>query len=508
MTRKDVKSIHTVLAIDLGASGGRAILCHFDGERLHLDEVHRFVNNPVEKDGYLMWDFDMLLSEIKTGIKKAAEAVPFESIGIDTWGVDYGIVRGDKLIEGPVCYRDTRTRGLSKEIPKGLHPFEMYLRVGIQMMEINTIYQLEALKREKPELFIDPECKLLMMPDLFNWALSGKATAEITISSTTQLFDPHFKRFDYGLIRGLGFNNDMFQKTVEPGEFLGMLKDDIREELGLPESHMIKILAVAGHDTASAVAAVPFNPKKALFLSSGTWCLIGAELEQAMLTRTSADANLSNEVGYGGKIRYLKNVTGLWLVQQMRESMKKPGRDLGFEDMENLAKSAKPYELFIDPDAEVFSLPGDDMLQRIHDYLVETCQAAVSDIEDVKYQAQVLRCVYDSIALKVRMACDKISENLDRNFKIIHMVGGGIQSELLCQTIADLTQRTVHAGPVEATALGNAAAQFIAGGYIKNHEEARRIIGESFEVKVYEPGVHLKAANKAYKEFQKLISNN
>ncbi|MCL2704123.1 MAG: rhamnulokinase [Defluviitaleaceae bacterium] len=489
--------MNVVLAIDLGASSGRAMLCFYEDGRFRLQEAHRFENIPITRDGRLMWDYKTLLREVKTGMKKASGVTHIDSVGIDTWGVDFALVTKDgEILEGPAHYRDTRKNGISEEVFKDVPPEFIYRRTGIQFMEINTLYQLYALKRDRPELF-GQDLRLLMMPDLLGWSLTGKFCAEISIASTSNLVDPYFKQWDNGLTDKLGLGPIIpwFQNIVHPGTELGAVKPEILEELGLPD---MRVISVAGHDTASAVAAVPYNPENTLFLSSGTWNLIGAELDGPVRSAESAAANVSNEIGYGGKIRFLKNVTGFWLVQQARETFRAQGKSLDYAALESLALESAALRHFIDPDNPDVASPC-DMPAQIRACCRRTNQSVPES------DAALMRCIYDSLALKLRMAAESLETNSGKTFGAIHLVGGGTQSALLCQTIADITRKRVDSGPVEATALGNAAAQFIANGTLKDIGEARRVIRESFDIKQYNPAIPHETAEIAYTRFKALI---
>jgi len=471
------------LAVDIGASGGRAILCSIKDNKFILDDIHRFTNEPVLANGLLYWNFPSLFEDIKLGIRKAAEIVDFESLGIDTWGVDFAMVsHSGEIIEGPVSYRDGRTGGVPDELHKTVGSAEFYIRTGNQQMAINTVYQLAALRKVRPDLFALLDYNVLMMPDLFNYALTGKAAAELSIASTTQLLNPQLRDWDYELMDLLGYPRAWFPPIVNPGSVLGGLRPELCSEISV--SRDIKVINTCGHDTACAAAAAPFE-ERSLFLSSGTWMLIGAMLDEPVLTAESAAAELSNEVGFGGKIRYLKNITGTWLLQQSAEELR-----LSFQEMEKLAKEATTCLNYIDPDAREFQSPG-EMLAKIG--------AAIGNNE----LKTVLRCIYDSLAMKVRYSAAQIEKNTGNVFININMVGGGTQSALLCQTIADITQRTVYAGPVEATAMGNAIVQFIANGYISSIAEAREMVRNSVKITVYKPAISASAADTAYISFLK-----
>lgn len=478
-----------VLAIDFGASSGRAILAFFDGEKIKLKEVHRFVNEPVEKDGRLFWNFDALLKDLEEGIVKAYRTAPFDSIGIDTWGVDYGMIKKDgSLVSLPRHYRDQRTNGRSKTLGSK----ELYHRTGIQIMDINTLFQLMSERDENG--FKDCE-KILPMPDLFAFFLTGEVSAERSIASTTQMLSSKSGKWDEELLQSLNIPASVLPPIVESGSKKGVLSKSVCEKLFVPA---IPVTAVCGHDTQSAAFAAPFKKgKDAVFLSCGTWSLLGAELDSPVLTDEAAKCGLSNEVGYGKKVTFLKNIIGLWLIQESRREYKRQGLDLSFAEIEKLSREAGESKCFIDPDDPIFTPPG-NIPARVQKYCKETNQYFP------KTKGENFRCIYESLAMKYRTAIEELEHCTGKKFTAIHIVGGGVRDSLLCSLTASYCKRKVTAGPVEATAFGNAAVQLLALGEFSSEEEARECIARSEENKTYFPE---ESNEEKYESFKKIISN-
>ena len=467
-----------VLAFDFGASSGRAILGSLKDGTITLEEVHRFDNDPVQANGVFQWDVLRLFHEIKQGLLKAQKAGGFESIGIDTWGVDYGaFTKNQRLLENPYHYRDLRTVDTPDAVRKIISDQELYEISGNQIMNINTLFQLYVYKEQSPELYNLTD-SILLIPDLFNYFLCGEKAAEVSIASTTQLLEPYGKDWNWPLIERLGLKKEMFPPVVKPGTVIGLLKDELCRELGLDAK---KIVAVPEHDTASAVAAVPTQDKDFVFISCGTWSLFGTELDTPCISEKSAAYNITNEVGYGDTSRFLKNIIGLWMIQETRRQFKREGKDYSYALMEQLAREAKPFQCFIDPDDPVFTPPGNQP-ERIKEFCRRTGQYVPQT------DGEVIRCIYESLAMKYKYTFELLKECTGKSFKTIHMVGGGTKDGFLCQMTADATQTPVKAGPIEGTAAGNVAVQLIAAGEIKDIWEARRLIGESFPIKEYEPG--------------------
>jgi len=461
----------TVLAFDFGASSGRAILCRFGGEKLELEEVHRFENTPVTLGGTLCWNLDALFQEVLNGIKKAWDAGGFESLGIDTWGVDFGLLdKGGALLEAPVHYRDERTNGVSDEVCVLLGEWNLYERTGTQRMDINTLFQLCYLRKIRPELLDKTGC-LLLMPDLFNYLLTGQRHAELTIASTTQMLDLRGTAWNTPLLNALGLPSSILPELVAPGTIAGTLKEDICRRLGVPP---IPVVAVASHDTASAVMSVPAKEQNFIFISCGTWSLFGTERTEPLIERRSHACNLTNELGFGGTVTFLKNMIGLWLIQETRRQFRREEKEYSYADMERLARESSPFACIIDPDAPEF-VPTGDIPGRIREFCKRTGQPVP------KTDGAVIRCIYESLAMKYRSVFEQIRSCTNERYEAIHLVGGGTKDCLLCQMTADAIDLPVTAGPVEATAMGNAAAQLVALGYISDMAEARAVIRHSSE---------------------------
>lgn len=468
-----------VLAFDFGASTGRAIKAEYDGKSLKYSEVHRFENVPVTVDGKLCWDFPYLLGEVKKAVEMSGGV---DSLAFDTWGVDYGLLseNGD-LIGLPVHYRDTRTNGMTEKIFEKIPSVDLYKATGNQIMPINTLFQLTAEDRKNA-------ATLLFMPDLFVWALCGDKSAEKTIASTSQMYDFKNGKWNYDIARLSGVNTEILQPLSDccttAGEYNG-----------------IKVIRVAGHDTQCAVAAMPADSNKCnAFLSCGTWSLIGCECDSAILTEKSMADELSNELGANGKVNYLKNISGLWLIQEIRRNFRAAGKDYSFNDMEQLAKAEEPFVSFIDPDAPEFAT-ADAMPEKIAEYCRKTNQP------EPKSDGALVRCIYESIAMKYKFALNQIAENTGREFEVLHLLGGGTKDGFLCQMTADSLGIPVVAGPAEATALGNIMLQLIALGDIKNIDEGRAIIKEQERVKQYNPQ-NTAEWEKAYINFCTAIQKN
>lgn len=486
-----------VLAFDYGASSGRAILGEYDGNKITLTEVHRFLNEPVEIGGTLYWDALRLFHELKQGLLKAQQQgyTDIESIGIDTWGVDFGLLDKDgALLGNPVHYRDSRTNGMIEEVAKVVPNSALYSRTGSQVASINTLYQMYSLKLNKPEL-LEAAQDMLFMPDLFAYFLTGKKVCEETIASTSQFLNPSTKEIDKELLETLGLPTKLLQKMVKPGTQIGILKEDVIKELGL--NYCPKVISVAQHDTASAVMAVPVSEDRFAYISSGTWSLLGSETPKPYLTETAQALNFTNEGGYNNTIRLLKNIMGLWIIQECKRQWDKQGQCYGFGELCKMATETNCPDCFINPDDPVF-MPPFGMVDRIQDYCKKTGQYVPQTI------GEVMRCVIESLALKYKVSLQGLEDILGYNLPVLHVVGGGCQNTLLCQFTANAIERPVVAGPIEATALGNIACQLISLGAIKDIKEARRIIGNSFETVTYHPE-NTELWNKKIEAFKKLL---
>lgn len=466
-----------VLAFDFGASSGRAILGVFDGEKIELKEVHRFSNDPVTVQGTAYWDVLRLFHEIKQGILKAKAEGGFDSIGIDTWGVDFGLLDGEgRLLENPVHYRDLRTKGMLEEAFKVIPKEKFYSLTGIQFMELNTVFQLYSLKLQRPEM-LQRAKRLLFMPDLLAYMLTGEQVTEYSIATTSQMVDINTKNWCDEIFEKLGIPRELAGEIVMPGESVRTLSDEICEELGVEKAEVINI---CGHDTQSAITAVPSDKPGFAFISSGTWSLFGTELEKPIVNEKSLSMNITNEGGCEGSTGFLKNIIGLWLIQESRRQWAREGTQYSYAELEHLALEAKPFACFIDPDAPEF-VPMGNIPERVRDYCRTTGQYVPQTV------GEIMRCIYESLAMKYRLTFDMLKECTGINYPCIHVIGGGVKDGLLCQMTASSCGVPVKAGPIEATVLGNIAVQLIAGGCIKDVADARHIIANSESLKIYEP---------------------
>ena len=487
-----------MLAIDLGASSGRGIIGTFDGEKITLEENHRFPNEPVMVAGQFTWDIVRILHEIKTSIRKCAnsEDSDIASIGIDTWGVDFGFLdKKGHLLANPVHYRDLRTVGIPAYSEDFVSSDEVYDITGIQVLELNSLYQLLAVKKNDPEIF-DIAADMLFVPDLLNYFLTGYKQTEYTIASTSQLLDAKKRDWSYELIDKFGLPEKLFSNVVKPGTVCGSFLPSLSEEFGGLNP---KVISVAAHDTGSAVLAVPAKSEKFIWISSGTWSIMGTETKDPVISEKSKEYNFTNEGGYGDTIRFSKNITGLWVEQESKRQWEREGEKISFAELAEMAAEAEPLRCFIDTDDARFATPG-NIPKRIADYCRETGQFVPQT------KGEIVRCILESLAMRYRYTVECIDEMCGERIPAINIVGGGTKEEQLSQFAATACGRPVYAGPVEATAIGNIAAQAIALGAIKDMWEAREIIANSFEIKEYQPEADKKAAwDEAYGRFLKLI---
>lgn len=467
----------SVLAFDLGASSGRAVVGRLEGGKLVIEEIHRFPNDPVQAGDRLYWDILRLYHEIKQGIVKARQrGFAIRSIGIDSWAVDFGLIGANgELIANPYHYRDHHTDGMMEEVFAKLGRSAIYAKTGLQFLQFNTIYQLAALvKADSPALAAAD--KLLMIPDLLRYFLTGAMKGEYTNASTTQLLGAVDRAWDEALARGVGVDPALLPDVVQPGTVVGSLSPRVCEELVVPP---IPVVAVAEHDTASAVVAVPALEADFAYLSCGTWSLLGTELPEPVLTEQALAWNFTNEGGVNGTYRLLKNIMGLWLVQECKRSWDKAGKSHSFAELVTYAASAKPFAAYIDPDDDQFLNPV-DMPEQIRAYCRATGQPAPET------EGEVIRVVLESLAMKYRWVLERTERLAGKTFGGLHIVGGGIQNELLCRLTANAIRRPVWAGPAEGSAIGNVVVQLIAAGDIADLAAARRAIRDSFGVATYE----------------------
>ena len=483
-----------VLAFDFGASSGRAIVGVFDGEKIELREVHRFSNDPVTINGTVYWDVQRLFFEIKQGILKAKEDGGFDSIGIDTWGVDFGLLRKDgTLIENPVHYRDKRNDGMAEFAKKYISHEEMYDITGIQFMDFNTVFQLLSLKENRPYILEEADT-LLFMPDLLSYFLSGVKSTEYSIATTSQMVDLKTRDWSDKIINDLGLKKDILTPIVATGTIIGQLSDEICEELGVPKAD---IVSVASHDTQSAITATPCEYEDFVFISCGTWSLFGTEVKEPVLNEASKKLNVTNEGGYDYSIAFLKNICGLWLIQESRRQWIREGKEYSYAELEKMALECEPFKCFIDPDAPEFATMG-NLPQRVKDYCKKTNQYVPQTV------GEIMRCIYESLALKYRLTFDGIMECTGKIYDRIHVMGGGTKDKLLLQMTAQSCNVDVYGGPIEATALGNIAIQFMSSGVIEDIKQARKIIARGENLKLYTP-TDRDEWEKAYEAFKEIV---
>lgn len=468
------------IAVDLGASGGRVLLGRWDGARFELEELHRFANEPVMLMGHLHWDVLRLWAEIKTGLTRYAAQYgePPGGIGLATWGVDFGLLdRAGRLLGNPYHYRDSRTDGTLERVFEIVPREEIFAQTGIQFMQINTLFQLFSMVEGRdPQL--DAASSLLMMPNLFYYWLSGEKIAEYTHATTTQCFDARERRWATGLLERLSIPTHLLPPVVAPGTLLGDLLPEVANEAGLRGS--VPVIAIASHDTASAVAAIPGLDERSAYISSGTWSLMGVQMPEPVLTPEALACNFTNEGGVGGTIRLLKNIAGLWLLQECRRQWEREGTAYNWDDLLALAEQAPPFRSLVDPDATTFLTPG-DMPAVLRAYCRRTGQ------EEPESAGAVVRCCLESLALKYREVLGDLEKLTGHRLDTIRIAGGGSRNRVLCQFTADACDRPVVAGPVEATALGNIVVQAIARGELPGVEAGRQAIAASVPLETFEP---------------------
>lgn len=460
------------LAVDIGASSGRHILSHLENGKIILEEIYRFLNGMVEVDGEKVWDSQKLFEDILTGMKKCYELgkIPV-SMGIDTWAVDFALLdKEDNLIGKTVGYRDGRTKGMDREVYKVISQDELYERTGIQKQIFNTIYQLMAVKMKKTQELADAKT-MLLIPDYFNFLLTGRKVTEYTNASTTQLLHPETKEWDFELIDMLGFPRDIFTEIKLPGAIVGELTEEIQKKVGF----CCKVVLPATHDTGSAVVAVPSNEEDVLYISSGTWSLMGTELKEAICTKESMEKNLTNEGGYDYRFRYLKNIMGMWMINSAKKEI---ADDMSYADI--CAMASKTTIASIVPANDDRFLAPKNMTEEVKAACRESGQQVPEGI------AEVAAVIYHSLAKCYADTMNEIEEIIGKNYDCIHIVGGGSNAVYLNELTAKACGKTVYTGPTEATAVGNVAAQMIAAGELADLKSARECIFHSFKINKYE----------------------
>jgi rhamnulokinase len=485
------------VALDLGAESGRVMLGALDSGRLQLEEVHRFPTGGVAIGASMRWDVLRFFEEIRTGLRKlAARGITPASLSADSWGVDYAYFRkAEPLLTLPFHYRDARTDGAFTTAFKIVPGPGVFEQTGIQHMTINTLYQLLDDKRRRPDVMALAD-RFLNIGDYFNYLLSGVARSEESLASTTQLYDPRQRTWSKKLIQEFGLPEKIFAPVVPSGTVLGPLDPQLINETSWKG---VKVVATCSHDTGAAVAAVPAEGEDWAFLSSGTWSLLGLETKAPVITTGSREHNFTNEAGLGGTTRLLKNIVGLWIVQECRRDWAAAGDDYSYEDLARLAAEAEPLGSLIDPEQEEFYKPN-AMPKKVRDYCERTGQPVP------KTPGAVVRCVYESLALRYQQVLGLAEKITGRRVARLHIVGGGSKSDFFNQLVADAIQRPVAAGPVEATAIGNVLIQALALGHVKSHAELRGIVKDSFPSKMYQPREGVAWTN-ALAKFEKLNPN-
>ncbi len=467
-----------LLAFDLGAESGRAVLGLFDGGRLQLEVIHRFPNGPVRVLDALHWDVLRLYEDMLNGLRKAAsQPGGIDCLGVNTWGVNFALLgRGGTLLGNPRHYRDPMTEGAMEASFARVSRAEIFRRTGLQFLRFNTLFQLVALGRDGSPL-LDAAETLLFMPDLFHYFFTGVRVNEFTDASTSQMLDPYTKKWAYELVEAMGLPTQILGSIAPPGTMLGPLRPSIASETGINPA---AVVLPASHDTASAVAAVPASGTSWAYLSSGTWSLLGVEISRPVIDDRALRYNFTNEGGVGGTVRLLKNIMGLWLIQECRRAWQREGKDFSYEELARQAEASPPWSAVIDPDAPAFLLPA-NMPAAIADFCRRTAQTVPTE------PGAVVRCALEGLAFRYRWVLERLEQLTGQRLEVIHVVGGGSQNGLLCQFTADACNRPVLAGPVEATAIGNLLVQAIGRGLLGSLQDAREVVRRSFEVRTYLP---------------------
>jgi rhamnulokinase len=482
------------LAFDLGAESGRAILGSVGAGRIDIEELHRFPNTPVRVFQGLYWDTLRLWHEMQhaLGLAGRGRRLAIRGVGVDTWGVDFALLAADgALLENPRHYRDARNHGMVEKLFEIVPREEIFEQTGIQFMQLNSLCQLYAMKlAASPAL----ECArtLLFMPDLFHYWLTGVARCELTIASTSEFYDPREKKWAGELLDRFELPKHILPDIVPPGTALAPMLDSVASAAGFLAAPTV--IATASHDTAAAVAAAPAEGNDWCYISSGTWSLQGVEVDAPVINAKSLALNFTNEAGYGGKTRLLKNIAGLWLLQECRREWAREGVEFTYDELGRMAAEARPFAAVIDPDA--FLEPG-NMPHNIAEHCRFWNQAPPDG------PPQFVRTILESLALRYRAVLESLEDLLGRRLPTIHIVGGGSRNRLLNQFVADSTGRTVIAGPAEATAIGNVLVQALAAGELASHEEARELVRRSFPLETFQPGDRV-GWDRAYERFGRL----
>ena len=462
------------LAIDIGASSGRHILGYMENGKLKLEEIYRFRNGISKVDDEYCWDIDQLFNNVKAGIKKCVELGKIPStVGIDTWAVDFVLLdKNDDILGNAVSYRDDRTEGMMEKVFKIIPKDMLYLYTGIQFQRFNTIYQLMSIKKNKPKI-LQKAKTFLMIPDYLNFLLTGKKVNEYTNATTTQLVNSFDKTWDLKILDDLGIKKDIFQEIKLPKTNLGTLREDLVKDLGVD----MEVILPATHDTGSAFISSVCNDSDSIYLSSGTWSLIGLENRFPLCVPQTMEYNFTNEGGIDNRFRFLKNIMGLWVIQEVSKNLE---NKYSFAELVDLARSKVDFTSIVDVNDDRFLKP-ENMIKEIQDYCIETNQKVPEEV------GEIAMCVYNSLAHCYKKAVSNIEEIFERKFKRINIFGGGCQNNFLNELVANVTGKEVIAGPIEATAIGNIAAQILSQGIFKDLGEARQAIKKSFDIKIFEP---------------------
>ncbi len=500
-----MKNTQNFLALDFGASNGRAIVGSYDGQVLKFNEVHRFENRPVYMGQTLYWDFLRLFSELKTGISEAVRNFnSIETIGVDTWGCDFGLLGKDKtLLSNPVHYRDKRTLGVAEKVKELFSNWDMYERTQAQILEINTIYQLYSLK-ENRSLILENSKYLLLLGDLFNYFLTGELICEFTNATLTQLLNQKDKKWEKYIINKLGLPEDIFMDIAEPGKIIGNLSSEICDELGCGP---LKV-ALPCYDTTSEITAIPVSKenksKNWAYLNCGTWAMVGLISNSPIISREGFEMGFGNEGGFAGRYHYLRNMTGLWIIQQCRKKWSSDTKkETSWKEIDAYTSMAASKNIFIDVDDTVFEREIFDMPACILKYLKDTGQGIPEGIGEMSI------CAYESLALKYILNLNKLEKIAGRKMELLHLVGGGTNNRLLCQWLADASGLPLIAGPQETTSTGNLLAQMVACGSAANIDEAREIMISSVDLKYYFPNRNnFGLWQDKFEKYQKILSLN
>lgn len=465
-----------LMAVDLGASGGRCMLGKYDGDKLHLEEIHRFNNYSVDVRNSMYWDVLNIFNEIKSGIKRTKDKLA--SVGVDTWGVDFGILdKSGQLLCNPLRYRDARTNGIPELLYKSITKQDLYKETGIQPMQINTIFQLYSMVVNKSPI-LDKIDKVLFMPDLINYFLTGVKSTEYSIASTSALLNPYERQWNKSLISKLGFNEKWFTpKILSSGTILGELTENENERSNMNNT---KVIATTSHDTASAVVSIPMSNPYSAYISCGTWSLIGIEIKEPLINKFTSETFFTNERGIDDTVRMLKNVTGLWVLQECKRYWENIGERISYDDMVKMARKVKNNKSYINLEDNAFLSPN-NMPNEIQKYCRDTNQKVPNS------KAEIIVCILESLACTYRKNIEDIEIAINHPVAVIHIVGGGAQNALLCQLTANFTKKDVIAGPIEASSMGNILVQMKALGEIENVSDLREIVKRSCSISEYYP---------------------